>query len=507
MKKVIFVVDDNNTNLSMAKNALKEQYRAMTMPSAASLFELLEKIMPDLILLDIEMPEMNGYEAIKIIKADARFSEIPVIFLTSKTDEGSELEGFELGAADYVVKPFSAPLLLKRIENQLLIVQKTNELIAASVAKSSFLANMSHEIRTPMNAILGMMHIGRNAENIDKKDYAFDKIGDASTHLLGVINDILDVSKIEAGKFELAPTEFYFDKMLQRVLTINSYRVEEKKQVMTFETDEAIPKMLLGDEQRLAQVITNLLSNAVKFTPEKGSIKVSAKLLEEIDGICTIQMGVADSGIGISPEQQAKLFTSFQQAEADTSRKFGGTGLGLAISKSIVEMMNGRIWIESELGKGATFSFIIKASRVEEKDQSEDTSADYSNVRFEGRCVLLAEDIEINREIVDALLEPTLITIECAENGKYALDMFSAAPDKYDLILMDVQMPEMDGYEATQAIRGLDIPKAKEIPIVAMTANVFREDIDRCLESGMNAHIGKPIVFNEMMGILKNHLS
>jgi len=352
-----------------------------------------------------------------------------------------------------------------------------------------------------------MMHIGRNADNMEKKNYAFDKIGDASTHLLGVINDILDVSKIEAGKFELSPTEFYFENMLQRVLTINSYRVEEKKQIMTFETDEAIPKMLSGDEQRLAQVITNLLSNAVKFTPEKGSIKISAKLLDETDGICTIQMGVTDSGIGISPEQQSKLFQSFQQAEADTSRKFGGTGLGLAISKSIVEMMDGKIWIESELGKGATFAFTIKAERVDEKEQADDTAADYTNVRFEGRRILLAEDIEINREIVGALLEPTLIEIECAENGEQALDMFKDAPDKYDMILMDVQMPKMDGYEATQAIRAFGTPQAEAVPIVAMTANVFREDIDRCLEAGMNAHIGKPLVFNEIMGILKNYLS
>jgi len=506
MQKTIFVIDDNDTNLSMANEALRGQYRAMTLPSAAKMFAMLEKITPDLILLDIEMPVMNGYEAIKSLKADNRFSQIPVIFLTSKTDKGSELEGFELGAVDYVAKPFSAPLLLKRIENQLLIVQKTNELAEASIAKSNFLANMSHEIRTPMNAIIGMTHIGESSVDIGKKDYAFGKIKAASSHLLGVINDILDLSKIEAGKFELCATEFYFEDMLQRVLTINTFRIEEKKQVLTIDTDGAIPKMLLCDEQRLVQVITNLLSNAVKFTPEGGSIKINARLLEETGGVCTTRVNVTDSGIGISPEQQAKLFSSFQQAEVDTARKFGGTGLGLVISKNIVEMMSGKIWIESELGRGATFAFTFQASRVEKKARVMETLTEDTGIKYDGCRILLAEDVEINREIVEALLEPTLIAIDCAEDGEQAVAMFIGAPDKYDLILMDVQMPKMDGYAATRAIRALNVPRAKTVPIIAMTANVFREDIERCLEAGMDAHIGKPIVFNEMIAILKEYL-
>ena len=507
MKRIIFVVDDNLTNLSKAKEALQEKYRTLTLPSALKMFAMLEKIKPDLILLDIEMPEMNGYEAIERLKADGRFSEIPVIFLTSKTDEGSELEGFIFGAVDYVAKPFSAPLLLKRIENQLLIVQKTNELAEASIAKSNFLANMSHEIRTPMNAIVGMTQIGKTSREIERKDYAFEKIESASTHLLGVINDILDVSKIEAGKFGLSSTEFYFKNMLQRVLTINAFRVDEKKQNLTLETDGMIPKVLFGDEQRLAQVITNLLSNAVKFTPENGSIKINICLLDEFDGVCTIQVSVADSGIGISPEQQSRLFSSFQQAESDTSRKFGGTGLGLVISKNIVEMMGGKIWIESELGKGAVFIFTFQANRVEEKQSAKETAADNTKTRFEGRRLLLTEDVEVNREIVQVLLEPTLIAIECAEDGEQAVKMFKDAPDKYDVIMMDVQMPKMDGYEATRIIRGLDVPGAETIPIIAMTANVFREDIERCLEAGMSAHIGKPIDFDEMVGILKSYLN
>jgi CheY-like chemotaxis protein/two-component sensor histidine kinase len=372
---------------------------------------------------------------------------------------------------------------------------------------------MSHEMRTPMNAIIGMTQIGKLAEGINKKNYAFEKIEGASNHLLGVINDVLDMSKIEAGKFELSNTEFSFEVILQKALNITSFRIEEKKQNFSLDIDPAIPPLFYGDDQRLTQVITNLLTNAVKFTPEKGSIWLKARMINEEAGICTVQFEVKDTGIGISPEQQSHLFTSFQQAESDISRKFGGTGLGLVICKRIVELMGGRIWIESELGKGASFIFEIKLIRVAAKTDNEKISGLAGDVAlleeiisFKGCCLLLAEDIEINREIVISLLEQTEIVIECAVNGVEALEMFSSSPEKYDLILMDMQMPQMDGLEATQRIRDIDLPKAKEIPIIAMTANVFKEDIEKCFKAGMNAHIGKPLILSEMMDILGRYL-
>jgi len=389
--------------------------------------------------------------------------------------------------------------------------------LSASRAKSAFLANMSHEIRTPLNAITGMTAIGKSADNAERKDYCFTKIEDATSHLLGVINDILDMSKIEANKFELSPVEFNFEKMIQSAVNVVNFRVDEKHQKLMVRIDKEIPKNLITDDQRLIQVITNLLGNAVKFTPEGGSISLVACFLEEKEGLCTLEITVSDTGIGISPEQQVNLFSSFQQAESSTARRFGGTGLGLAISKSIVEMMGGKIWVKSALGTGAAFIFTIQAKKGAaaneaanghsgEEHNAEEKEHDLAGL-FDGRCILLAEDVEINREIVLALFEPTKLKIECAENGAEALRKFSAAPDKYDLIFMDIQMPEMDGYEATRCIRALDIPKAKNIPIIAMTANVFREDIEKCLASGMNNHVGKPLNFDEVVDKLKNYLA
>jgi lactose/cellobiose-specific phosphotransferase system IIC component len=378
----------------------------------------------------------------------------------------------------------------------------------ASLAKGSFLASMSHEMRTPLNAIIGMTAIAKNAGDIEKKDYCLNKIETASTHLLGVINDVLDMSKIEANKLDLSPVNFSFAKMVREVTGIFVFRINEKNQKLTIHIDETIPPFLVGDDRRLGQVITNLLSNATKFTPQGGEITLDSRLTGREDGFCVIQTLVRDSGIGISAEQQTKLFSSFQQADSSTSRKFGGTGLGLAISKRIVEMMGGRIWVESEPGRGADFHFTVKLAEglkeeevsAKKKRQAEETDD------FSGFSMLLVEDVEINREIIISLLAPTGIAVDCAENGVQALAMFLAAPGKYEIIFMDIQMPEMDGYEATRRIRALDIPEAKTVLIIAMTANVFKEDIERCLESGMNDHVGKPLDMEAVLQKLRDYL-
>ncbi|MDR2106553.1 MAG: transporter substrate-binding domain-containing protein [Coriobacteriales bacterium] len=407
----------------------------------------------------------------------------------------------------------------KRLER--LVEERTAVARAASQAKSDFLANMSHEIRTPMNAVIGMTTIARNATDLKRKDYALERIEEASKLLLGVVNNILDMSKIEAGKFELSPVEFDLTQLVERVVGIIGIKFEEKRLRFETDIDATIPHRLAGDDQRLAQVMTNLLGNAAKFTPEGGFVGLNVRGVDSDEEYCTVRIEVRDSGIGISEKQRARLFTSYGQAQSSTARSFGGTGLGLAISKRIVEMMDGTIGVDSTLGEGSTFWFTVRLKRcADEGSGGTDASATTGTgggagtaakasdatgaANFTGRRILLAEDIEVNREIVHVLLEPTHIEIESATNGAEALDMFTQNPGRYDLIFMDVQMPEMDGLEATRRIRALEAPQAQTVPIVAMTANVFREDIERCLAAGMNDHVGKPLDLGEV--IAKLHL-
>ena len=379
----------------------------------------------------------------------------------------------------------------------------------ASSAKGEFLSRMSHEIRTPLNAIIGMINIGLGAVDPDKKDYCFKRADSASKHLLNLINDILDISKIEADKFELSYSEIDFEQTLKNIANMANINAEEKRQIFVVNIGDGVPEFIISDELRLSQVIMNLLSNAIKFTPEQGTISLSIEKVGETDDEVTLRTEVADTGIGISKEQQPNLFTSFSQADSSISRRFGGTGLGLAISRRIVTLMGGEIWVESELGQGSKFIFTMKAKRAEGRMRAKlrecagaETHEASGEARpaihgrsndFSDHSILIAEDIEINREIMSAVFEETAISIDYAENGKMAVSMFAESPEKYDLILMDINMPIMDGYEATRQIRAHSSAKAKEIPIIAMTANVFKEDIEKCLECGMNDHTGKPV--------------
>ena len=378
--------------------------------------------------------------------------------------------------------------------------------------KSVFLANMSHEMRTPMNAIIGMTAIAESTDDTERIKYCLKKIDAASKHLLGVINDVLDMSKIEADKLELSPVGFDFEKMLQKNVNFISFRVDERRQKLCVKIDDAIPFALIGDDQHLSQVITNLLSNAVKFTPDEGTITLEARLISEKDNICHIRVSVTDTGIGIPDEQKARLFRPFEQADAGTSRKFGGTGLGLVISKRIVELMGGKLWVDSTVGQGSTFTFEVPLERDTDNNPDENDDANpkehetVTQDNFSGHSILLAEDVDVNREIVMILLESTEINIECAENGLQAVEKFEAAPEKYDLIFMDIQMPEMDGCEATRRIRSLSAPEAKTIPIIAMTANAFKEDEEKCFEAGMNGHLGKPLDIEAVFNVLRKYI-
>ena len=389
-----------------------------------------------------------------------------------------------------------------------------------SKAKSEFLSNMSHEMRTPLNAIIGMSTIGNKTDDTEKKTDAFNKIGDASSHLLGIVNDILDMAKIEANNLELVPAEFNFKHMIEKVLSVVKYRADEKKQTLTVKIDEKIPDQVIGDEQRLSQVLINILSNAVKFTQESGNVRLVISITGKTDSTYKLKIEVSDDGIGISPEQQENLFGIFEQADSKTNREYGGMGLGLAIVKRIIELMGGSIQVESELGKGAKFivtamledAHVFSSTLEDHVEPGNDSDTASSSGIFTGKHMLVAEDVEINREILLALLGDSGFTIDCVENGKEALIIVSDNPERYDIILMDLQMPQMDGLEATRRIRtfyeehGASVQRDKKLVIVAMTANVFQDDIDACMEAGMDAHMGKPVDIVKLTDKLKELL-
>lgn len=381
------------------------------------------------------------------------------------------------------------------------LVQATNEALAASEAKTDFLANMSHEIRTPINAITGMVNIARKTESKEENERCLDKIDIASKQLLSLINDILDMSKIEAGKIELAEDTFELPSLLYNVRSIIGVQANEQNHKLIAEFDENLPEVIVADEMRITQLLINLLSNAIKFTPECGEIFFLVNRIEsETDEMEEIEFIVKDNGIGISEEQQNHLFKKFEQIDRGISRKYGGTGLGLAISQSLAQLMGGEITVESTLGKGSTFTARIKVQKGSSdslQGLNNDEGLDHANLSE--HYALLAEDIEINQEVAVALLSSSGLNIDIAENGEEALRLYKKSPEKYSIIFMDIHMPNMDGYAATKEIRKSDCPNAKTIPIIAMTANAFDDDIKKCLDVGMNDHIAKPIDAAELL--------
>jgi signal transduction histidine kinase len=386
------------------------------------------------------------------------------------------------------------------------VEERTKAAVEASKAKGEFLARMSHEIRTPLNAIIGMTNIARHATNLEKKDSSLDEITVASNHLLGILNDVLDMSKIESGKFLLAEEPFGFRASMIEVAQIIRQRAEEEGIIFSENTAELPQLTVQGDKLRLKQVLINLLGNAMKFTPKGGHVTFSINTVNH-ESRLEVKFSVADDGIGMSEEQTKKLFHAFEQADSSIAVRFGGTGLGLSISQNLVGLMGGEIEIESKPGVGSTFHFQVALPILAAGEDSGLMQSGLSELSLAGKHLLLAEDIEINRTILNELLAETEIEIENAVDGLDALNKFKESPVGYfHLIFMDVQMPNMDGYEATRQIRALDRPDAVTVPIVAMTANAYREDIELAKESGMNEHLAKPIDMVAVMNVLKNYI-
>jgi signal transduction histidine kinase len=515
----ILAIDDTPANLITLGTALEIHFDVQIATSGQKGLARAEQSPPDLILLDVMMPEMDGYETCRRLKADPNLKDIPVIFVTALSETDAESAGLGLGAADYITKPVNVDIARQRIHNLLereqlrkeveehrdhleeLVQARTTALSvakemaeAASRAKTTFLANMSHELRTPMNGIMGMTDLAlRRAIDPKLKDQ-LGKVRQSSERLLAIINNVLDITKLDAERLTLEPTDFRLGTLLEALPRLFDQEAKNKGLDLLIESASDLGRRFVhADPARLGQILQNLVGNAIKFSA-KGSVTVRAAQIEESPTDIRVHFEVQDTGIGISAEDQKRVFNAFEQVDGSMTRKYGGTGVGLAISKHLVTLMGGSNGVESTPGSGSTFWFTVRLKKVGPSTEpiprsSVQSADDLVTNRPPGIRILLAEDESICREVMICLLEEAGFTVDVATSGTAAVEM--AGRTEYGVVLLHLDMRGSDEVEVVGAIRA--IPGCEHLAVLAITDDDDGEGRRRCEAAAMNDMISMPV--------------
>ena len=513
-KHSVFIVDDEGLDITALTHILNTEYIIYAEKDGRFAVENAKKLKPDIIMLDIIMPQTNGYEVLAALKSSEETRNIPVIFLSGLNDSEAEEKGLALGAADYITKPFSPAIVRLRLRNQIRLLKQQAEAEIANRAKSTFLANMSHEIRTPMNSILGITEILLQKEKLPEDvEEGLDRIFSSCDLLRGIINDILDFSKIEAGKLDIITAEYDVAELIKDSVNLNMMRIEDKPIEFDIQIDENTLSKLIGDGLRIKQILNNLLSNAFKYTEAgKVMLKVSCEVGRSA-GETTLVLVVKDTGYGMTPEQVDKLFNEYCRFNVGVNCTIEGTGLGLSITQSLVNLMDGEVQVKSEFGKGTMFTVQLPQKIVDNSVLGEfgDTFSEKNRRNYSTRKkrpaierdhmpygnVLIVDDVESNLYVAIGLLKPYGLRVDTAMSGYKAISKIKSG-NVYDVVFMDHMMPGIDGIETTKRLRESGYTN----PIVALTANAVAGQSDMFLKNGFDAFIAKPIDSRKLNSLL-----